>query len=50
MVIDPKSVALQNISEDSEGRLVFYVYIVFDDGILALNVLRNALYVCLKTK
>ena len=46
-MVEPKHVALQNISEDSMGRLVFYMYIQLEQGILALEVVRNALKVVL---
>ena len=45
MIVEPKHVAIQSISEDSEGRLVFYMYVELEQGILALDVLQNALQV-----
>ena len=45
VLVEPKHVALQSISEDNKGRLVFYVYIQLDQGILTLEVIRNALQV-----
>ena len=45
MIVEPKHVALQNFSEDSEGRLVFYMYIQLEQGILTLEVVQNALQV-----
>ena len=44
-MVEPKHVALQNIAEDNEGRLVFYVYVEMLEGVLALEVIRNALEV-----
>lgn len=44
-MVEPKHVALQSISEDSEGRLVFYMYIQLEQGILTLEVVQNALQV-----
>ena len=49
-MVEPKHVALQNISEDSMGRLEFYMYIELEQGILALEVLQNALNVILYFK
>ena len=46
-MVEPKQVALQGISEDSMGRLVFYMYIQLEHGILALEVVQNALEVIL---
>lgn len=45
MIIQPKHIALQNIAEDSEGKLVFFMYAQLEDGILALEVLQDALEV-----
>ena len=48
MIVEPKHVALQSISEDSKGRLVFFVYIQLEQGILTLEVIRNGLQVVLE--
>ena len=45
VMVEPKHVALQSISEDSEGRLVFYMYIQLEQGILAVEVVHDALQV-----
>ena len=45
MMIQPKHIALQNIAENSEGKLVFYMYVELEHGILALEVVQNALEV-----
>ena len=45
MVIEPGNVAIQNFTESTEGRLLFNVYVVLEDGILSLNSLQNALRV-----
>ena len=44
-MVEPKHVALQSISEDSKGRLEFYMYVQLEQGILTLEVIRNALQV-----
>ena len=49
-MVEPKHVALQNISEDSMGRLEFYMYIELEQGILTLEVVQNALRVILYLK
>ena len=50
LMVEPKHVALQSISEDSMGRLEFYVYIELEQGILTLEVVQNALKVVLYLK
>ena len=49
-MVEPKHVALQSISEDSIGRLVFNMYIQLEQGILTLEVVRSALKVILYLK
>ena len=44
-MVEPQHVAVQSISEDSEGRLVFYMYIQLEQGILAVEVVHDALQV-----
>ena len=44
-MVEPKHVALQSIAEDSEGRLVFYMYIQLEQGIVTLDIIHNALQV-----
>ena len=44
-MVEPKHVALEGISEDNMERLMFYVYIELEQGILALEVVQNALRV-----
>ena len=44
-MVEPKHVALQSISEDSEGRLEFYMYVQLEQGIINLKVIQNALQV-----
>ena len=48
--VEPSNVAIQNFTESIEGRLVFNVYVVLEDGILSLNGLQNALRVRLIKK
>ena len=49
-MVEPKHVALQSISEDSMGRLVFYMYVQLEQGILTLEDVLKSLKVnfCLK--
>ena len=47
VIVEPKHVALQSINEDSEGRLVFFMYIQLEQGILTVEVIQNALQVVL---
>ena len=47
-MVEPKHVALQSISEDSEGRLEFYMYVQLEQGIINLEVIQNALQVKLQ--
>ena len=48
--VEPSNVAIQNFTESIEGRLIFNVYVVLEDGILSLNGLQNALRVRLIKK
>ena len=43
--VEPQHVALHSIFEDSEGRLGFYMYIQLEEGIVSLQIVKNALQV-----
>ena len=45
VMVEPKHVALQSISEDSEGRLQFYIYVQLEQGIINIEFIQNALKV-----
>ena len=44
-MVEPKHVALQSISENNEGRLVFYMYIQLEQEIIKLEDIENGLQV-----
>ena len=45
MTVESKHVVLHSISEDSEGRLEFYMYVQLEQGLVKLEVIQNALQV-----
>ena len=45
VTVEPQHVALHSISEESGGRLEFYMYIQLEQGILSLDIVQNALQV-----